>query len=600
MSHPDTMPPSRRNALLRLLKLATPYRWWMALAIVLGFATIGSSIGLMATSAWIIATAALHPALGKLQLAIVGVRFFGIARGVFRYLERYVAHRTTFRLLARLRVWYYRQVEPLAPAGLLWQRSGDLVTRAVADIETLENLYLRVIAPPAVAVLVLVGVVAFMAAHNLWLAAALLFWLAVAGIGLPVFVRALGDRHGLRLVTTRSQMNTLIVDTVQGLADLSANNADVRWQASIARSSRLHQHAQDRLARIAALDTSVINLATSAAAITTLIVAIPLVRDGSLAGVMLAVLVLVTITAFEAVQPLPQAAQQLGSNIAAANRLFEIANAPPPVIDPPTPIAPIDLTDLHPDVPLLTICDLTFRYDPALAPALDGVSFNVPAGSTVAVVGPSGAGKSTLVNLLLRFWEFDTGLIAVAGRDLRQMDADSARGFFSLVSQHPHLFNASIRENLRLARPDATDDDLWHVLTDARLDRFVRTLPDGLDTWIGEHGLSLSGGERQRLAIARAMLKNALLLILDEPTANLDPVTERDILATVFETLSERTILLITHRLVGLDAAAEILVMDCGRIVERGRESDLLRRDSVYARMWAEQHRILPFQLDVT
>lgn len=588
-----------------LLRLAAPFRWGMLLAALLGFATIGSSIGLMSTAAWIIASAALHPPVSTLDVAIVGVRFFGIARGVFRYLERYISHQTTFRLLARLRVWVYENLEPLAPARLIGTRSGDLLARAVSDINTLENFYLRVIAPPAVAVMVAAAIAVFMAWYDLRLALALIGFFALAGIGVPLLAHRLGRASGSGIVTIRSELNTALVDGIQGLADLTAYGAENRQIARVTVLSRALQDQQRRMAQIGGLTTALLSLITSLAAITTLLIAIPLVRSGQLSGVMLPVLVLAAITSFEAVQPLPAAFQHLGGNLEAARRLFEIAASSPdrasrsdamvPASRPSHPGAASSASTLRNGG--VSFAGVGFRYAPGDPLALDGVSFDLPPGGTLAVVGASGAGKSTLVNLLLRFWDPQEGTITLGGRDLRETAPEDARALLSVVSQDTYLFNATIRDNLRLARPDASDDDLIHAAQAARLHDFITALPDGYRTWIGEQGLGLSGGERQRLAIARAILKDAPILILDEATAHLDAANERAILDTLHTALADRTTLIITHRLVGLDRAGEILVMHAGRIVERGRHSDLLQIHGTYRRMWESQNQVLATDL---
>jgi ATP-binding cassette subfamily C protein CydC len=585
------MTDSQSGVFIRLLRLIAPYRWWMLLAVLLGAATVGNSVALLSLSAWIIARAALHPSISVLNVAIVGVRFFGIARGVFRYLERYIAHRTTFRLLARLRTWFYAQIEPLAPARLAGYRSGDLLARAVADINTLENFFLRVIAPPAVAVLMTVIMFVFMAAHDLRLGLMIVALLALAGIGVPLLVRWLSRDVGRQSVHLRGELNTALVDGVQGLADLLAYGAENRRAAQVNGLNRALQQQGRRLAQIGGLHTALLSLITSLAAILTLVIAIPLVRSGELSGVLVAVLVLAAITCFEAIQPLPAALQHLGSSLEAARRLFEMAGDQPSV---DSRQRSENSTPLPQDSIGLQVNGLRFRYAADEAPALDGISFDLPPGGTLALVGASGAGKSTLANLLLRFWDGYEGTITLGGRDLSAAAPDETRRLLSVVSQHTHLFNATIAENLRLARPEASDDDLIRAAQAAHLNDFILTLPDGYHTWIGEQGLRLSGGERQRLAIARAILKDAPLLILDEPTANLDPITERAIFETIFSALAARTTLLITHRLIGLERAGEIVVLRAGRIIERGSHADLMQIGGHYCRLWDVQNDLLP------
>jgi len=523
-------------------------------------------------------------------VAIVGVRFFGIARGVFRYLERYVSHETTFRLLARLRVWFFQGIEPLAPARLMEHRSGDLLSRVVADIDTLENFYLRVIGPPVIAVIVGLVMMVFMGAHDIWLAASLVVFHLLAGIGVPLLTRRLSQASAVAMLTTRSELSVALVDGVQGLADLVAYDAQDRQLERVQALSRRVQRHNRQMARVAALDGALLSLITGSAVLATLLIAIPLVREGRLDGVLLAVLALATMTSFEGVAALPQASQHLDANLAAARRLFELVDATPAVQDPP---APLPVPDWSAAGSGLAFENVRFRYATSDPPALDGVSFKLRPGSTVAVVGASGAGKSTLAHLLLRFWDVDEGRIVLNGHDVRAYAAEDVRALFGVVSQRTHLFNATIRDNLLLARPTAPDDEIERALEAAQLHDLVAALPDGLGTWIGEQGLALSGGERQRLAIARALLKDAPVLVLDEATANLDPVTERAILDTLQSALAGRTTLLITHRLAGLETAAEILVLDAGRVVERGTLDELLASGGHFRRLWDIQYQVL-------
>ncbi len=569
----------------RLLRFIAPFRWWVLLAVSLGFATIGSSVGLMATSAYIISKAALHPDISVLQVPIVGVRFFGIARGIFRYTERLVSHQVTFRLLAELRAWFFSALEPLAPARLQQFRSGDLLARIVADIESLEHFYVRVIAPPLVAVLVAVLMWVLMAHYALPLAIVTVLFLAAAAIGIPLLTRSLGRGVSRSAVETRAELNVGLVDSVQGVADVLISGQENTRRTTLARLSQKLTALQNRLAVANGLNAALMGLLTNWATLAVLLIAIPLVSRGELDGVFLAVIALAVIAAFEAVTPLPETFTNLEGSLAAADRLFQVVDTEPQVVDPPAPSP-------QPESFGLEVRDLRFSYRPDDPPALDGIDFSLPEGGRLAIVGSSGAGKSTLVNLLLRFWAYRHGEILLGGHDLRRYRADDVRRMVSVVSQHTHLFNATIAENLRLSRPDATDADLIAAAEQAQIHTFIQSLPQGYSTFIGEQGLRLSGGERQRLAIARALLKNAPILILDEATSNLDPLVEREIMATIHRLMRGRTTLMITHRLVGLDAMDEILVLSRGKIAERGTHASLMAENGIYRNLWDLQHQV--------
>jgi len=581
----------QKHTLPRLLSFLRGSWGWVALSVLLGTLTIGSNVSLMGTSAWLISTAALHPSIAALQVAIVGVRFFGISRGVFRYTERLVSHEVTFRLLSRLRVWFYEKLEPLAPARLMEYRAGDLLARIIGDVETLENFYVRVVAPPLVALLTAMGVSIFLASFYPLLATALIGFFLGLGLILPLISQLLSRRPGKALIALRADLHTQLVDGLQGLPDILAYGRGTDRLNLISKTGHTYGQYQRQMARISGLQSALTLLLTNLGMWIVLYLTIPLVGNGRLAGVMLGTLTLLTLASFEAVTPLPLAAQMWESVRTAAGRLFEVVDAQPVVAE--NKEQAIESSGSKELLSTLEFSNLSFVYPNQNTPALHNISFKLESGKSLAIVGPSGAGKSTLVSLLLRFWEYSSGKIRLGGESLHGLEQEQVRERCAVVSQNSYLFNTSIRENLLLARPSASTEEIEKAAKQAQIHDFIMSLPKEYDTFIGEQGLRLSGGERQRLAIARALLKDAPILILDEPTANLDPLTEKHILETLFEVMQGKTTLLITHRLVGLENVNEILVMEHGHIAERGPQAELLKRGGTFRRMWELQNRIL-------
>ena len=343
------------------------------------------------------------------------------------------------------------------------------------------------------------------------------------------------------------------------------------------------------MARISAVHSALGTLLTNLGLWLVLFLVIPQVTAGNIKGVMLGTFALMTFASFEAVNPLPLAAQMWNSSREAARRLFEVVDTIPVVSDQLTAIS--NQPQVTNDE--LRLTNLTFAYPKQSVPALQDITFTVPQGKSIAIVGPSGAGKSTIANLLLRFWEYDSGEISLGGESLKSLNQDEVRKRYALVSQNSYFFNTTIRENLRLARPKLTQEEMEEVAKSAQIHEFIAGLPKGYETFIGEQGLRLSGGERQRLAIARALLKDAPILILDEPTANLDPITEKQVLDTLFGIMCGKTSLLITHRLVGLENMHEVIVMNHSKIIERGKHYELLNGNGLYRRLWDLQNQIL-------
>lgn len=572
--------------LKRLYKIMAPAAGTMALAALLGILTVGANIGLLITSAYLISFAALHPPLSALAVSITGVRFFGISRAVFRYFERYVAHNATFQILYNLRVWFYTQLEPLAPARLAGHRSGDLLGRIVADVDTLQFFYLRVIAPPVVAVVILALMWQLLIGFSPNLAMLITAAFTLAGVVIPFAIRQSARNTAKQALAARSDLKAHAVDTVQGLTELAAFDQTAAQAAKLAAVNSYMAAFQKKANRYNAWSEGLGSLIMNLTVWGTLIIVVPLAAAGSFDKIWLAVIVLGVQSSFEAVLPLPLAGYFLDESIAAAKRLFAITDTVPAVSENGDSSA-------YPDGYGLVVSGLGFAYGGSNRNIISDISFELPPGKRLAIVGPSGAGKSTLVSLLLRFWEYQDGSITFGGKNVRVYEPESLRRYFTVVSQHTHLFNTSVLDNILIARPGATAEEVEQAARSASIDTFIAQLPDGYETPVGLNGKTLSGGQRQRLSIARALLKDAPVLILDEPTVGLDPVTEQEVMAAIHSLMEGRSTILITHRLTGLGTMDEILVLDQGCIVERGTMEQLLRQQGLFYEMWQLQRDIL-------
>lgn len=570
----------------RLLKLARPFTNWIVLATLLGIATLVSGIGLLSTSAYLISEAALHPSIAALEVAIVGVRFFGLARGLARYGERLLTHLVTFRLLTRLRVWFYRTLEPLAPARLFSEmhnqnagyRSGDLLNHLVSDIETLQNVYARVLAPPLIALFVGIGMWLLLGAFHPLLALVFCSLFLLSAIGIPLVTALLSQKAGQQLIQSRAALNAHMVESLQGITDILAFGQEARQAAQARDLSQAALMAQRRIARIGGLQEALGAFMLNVTAWTVLMLAIPLVRSGQINGVYLALLVLAALSSFEAVLALPAAFQHFGSSLAAGCRLFKLVDAQPAVRDPEASLPAPKQYDLH-------IRHLSFRYATSESCVLNDLNLDLPAGQCVALLGPSGAGKSTLAHILLRFWDYADGQILLGGQELRDYDQEEIRKLIGVIEQETHLFNTTIRQNLLLARPGASEAELVRAAQQAQIHNFILSLPRGYETEIGEEGVCLSGGERQRLSIARAILKDAPILILDEPTAHLDAANAREVISALREVMRGRTTLLITHRQSDLEGADKIVNLLNGHRVSSQEASKVSARAVVVSAM---------------
>ncbi|MFB6948619.1 thiol reductant ABC exporter subunit CydD [Streptomyces niveus] len=571
------------HPLARMRAAVGRLRGRFVLALVLGSLALGSAVGLMAVSGWLISRASEQPPVLYLMVAVTATRAFGIGRAVFRYAERLVSHDAVLRMLADLRVSVYRRLERLAPAGLREARRGDLLSRLVADVDALQDYWLRWLLPVGSAVLVGAGAVGFTA----WLlpeaGAVLAVGLLAAGVGVPLVSGARARRAERRLAPARGLLANRVAELLDGCAELTVAGA-LRGRVRAARDAdatltAIASRGAAATALGGGLSALICGLTVAAAAYA----GVGAVHDGRLEGVALAVVVLTPLAAFEAVAGLPLAVQYRQRAARSAERVCEVLDAPVPVREPAQPAA-------APETPFpLEVHGLSARYAGQERDALTGVDLTLTAGKRVAVVGPSGAGKTTLAQVLLRFLDAREGGVRLGGTDAAALDGDTVRRFVGLCAQDAHLFDSSVRENLALARRDATDDDLRDALRRARLLDWVDGLPAGLDTLVGEHGARLSGGQRQRLALARALLADFPVLVLDEPAEHLDLPTADALTADLLAVTEGRTTLLITHRLQGLDAVDEVIVLDGGRVAQRGPYAELVAVEGPLRRMWERE-----------
>jgi len=572
--------------LLRLLPLARPVRGRLLLAVLASAAATGCGVALLGVSGFMLARASQHPPIVAITAAVVAVRAFSVGRGVFRYAERIASHDVAFRVLAGLRVRVYRRLERLAPAGLREFRSGDLLARLVSDVDATQELFLRGTGPPLAALVVGAGAVAAVwllvgAPAGLMLAAGM----TAGGVLVPWLAFARARRAGRRTASARGGFSASLTDVLAGAADLHAFGACDDALAGLSAADRDLTALARRSGSGEGLGAGLGSAVAGVTVWVVLLIGVAAVAAGPISRVPLAAAVLTALAAFEAVTPLPAAAISLGQARSAAGRVAAVLDAPEPVTDPADPL-PLPSGPLR-----VALRGARVRYDPAGPFALDGIDLDLRAGRRVALIGPSGAGKSTVAGLLLRFCELSGGRATLGGADLARYRADDVRTVIGGCPQDPHIFDATIRQNIQLARPEAGELELADVATAARLLPWIQTLPQGWDTPVGAHGTAVSGGERQRIALARALLADPALLILDEPTAHLDPATGRALTADLLAVTRGRATLFITHELDGLAEVDEIVVLDAGRVSERGTHQQLLGSDGLYRRMWLAAHR---------
>jgi thiol reductant ABC exporter CydC subunit len=573
---------------------------WSAMLFSITMRTLnqGSGIAILTLGAWALSFV-LSPALsmvkweakglviaqstGDLTPILMVLVVMGLFKGILRYLEQFSGHYVAFHLLVIMRDRFYRRIEPLSPAILMDSRSGDMVSRAIADVERIEVFYAHTIAPAATAVLVPAIALTVLARFDVALMLTLLPFLGGVGLLAPWVSDRLGRRMGMELRQVVAEVNAHFTDNIQGLREIVAfGNETARCREIRKRGERLVS-VQARAAHIAGLQNGLSDALVATGTLSVLGMGLWLVGQGRLDSLLLPPIVALTMTSFGPVLAAASVIQDLNQALAGAGRLFALMDQTPVVRDRVTAPPPEHVE------PSIRFQGVRFRYRDDGPWLLNDLDFEVPAGLTVALVGPSGVGKTTVVNLLLRFWDTNKGHVRLGQYDVRDFPQEDLRRRVAVVSQHTYLFNTTIKENLLLGDPQADDAEIERAARLANIHSFIVSLPQGYNTCVGEMGVKLSGGQRQRLAISRALLKDAPILVLDEATSNLDAETERDIQSALHRLTQGRTTLVIAHRLSTVVNADKILVMDSGRIVESGRHAELLAKGGVYARLFARQ-----------
>lgn len=541
------------------LQLFKPYQSWLIAGILLSILTTLGGIALLTLSGWFISSAAIAgvsvindvaASFNYMQPA-AEIRALAIIRTLGRYGERIITHEATFRVLAQVRIWFFGQIIPLATGRLALIRSGDLLARMTSDIDALDALYLRLIAPVVVAGLGLSGVLIFIYQYAPLISLNTAILLFIAGVIVPLLFNRLGENGAKAIVSLTATFKTRQIELLQGLRDLVTFQAYERFKNQALRVSERLIETQRGNNRLTALSSALTLFISQLTLLLTVILTAIALQEGQISGAESAILVFCILAAFELITPLAPAMQMLGKIQQAAHNIRTVASLPPTINEPAQSLPLPKSYDLQ-------LEKLSFRYDNQDDWLIKDLSLTIPQGSKIAIVGNSGMGKTSLLHLLLRFFDPQQGCVLLNGEDYRQFNSDELLSCFGLLSQRSQLFAATIKENLLIGKADATDADLNAAIAAAGLESFIQKLPDGLETWVGEQGLKVSGGEARRIALARVYLKNAPIILLDEPTEGLDSKTEEDVLAALANLARDKTLIIVTHRSAGLRLAERV------------------------------------------
>ncbi len=552
--------------LIPFLKLFRQHWLFMLIGFVLGLLTLLAGVGLLSLAGWLISAAAFAglsvttAAVFNYFLPAAGIRYFALTRIVARYGERLFTHHATFKILADIRVWFYQIIEPLMPYDLSTQRSGDLLNRAINDIDILDNIYIRVLSPFLIALLLTAIIYYFLQFFNTDIAIATLLAMLIAVILIPIFMTILGNKLGQSILFQTNRLRIKMIDLMQGLTEILIYDQDNKYQHEIITTQQKLLKAQFKMAIIKGFAMALVGLIGSITIWFALYIGIPLINLQQLSGANLALIVFTILAAFEAIVPIPIAFQFLGQSKQAASRLIDFSKQQPSVkFNNEMDLTPINYN--------LCLDQISYRYNENQRVALNHINLNIPFGTKLAVVGPTGAGKSTLASLLVRFIDPSEGVIKLGNIKLTQFSEATLRSLITLVPQKIHFFNASIRDNLLLADDNATDEELLEVLKRVKLDSVINKLARGLNTEMGEFGRRFSGGEGKRFAIARALLRKSPIMVFDEPTEGLDETNQLLIWQIISDLGDRHTVIVISHQLKDPDLLDQVLHLENGRVL---------------------------------
>lgn len=576
-------------SLIRLFNLLFEKNKRLSIVVILiSIATIMSSVGLISLSAFIISYCALHPSISDIMVAVVGVRFFGISRGIFRYLERLISHDTTFKLLSHLRAWLYNKVESADMDVYMQMDKEDVFTRIIDDIDNLQDFYLRTFNPFIVSLIIgLLGcILLYFFGKMISVGFFLMYIFTIIFVPLIIWNYTKGMHK--EMILKISGIKVKLLDLISGIADLFANSAMMNWKDNIDLQLKDLYSIQNKLAIWQSISNNLILFLTNITMVICLVIAALIIRKNNFNGVTLAVVALATIALFEAVSQIPLMFQRLEQSKTSADRIFEMAD---------NCIARADINsnciEFNQTSECIELVNVDFKYPTSDKVLLKNISFKLNKGKKIAIVGHSGVGKSTLSYILLNWLKAQVGSVKLDGYSLDSLSQEKIEEQFSVVSQQIYFFNASIKSNLLIANSNATQEEIEKVMKICGMEEFINSLPEGYETELGENGMKISGGQRQRLGIARALLKNGSFLIMDEVTAGMDMLLEKEFLQGLYKNINDKGIIMITHRLVSMESMDEILVLDRGSIVERGTHQELIDKSGLYFKMYELQQQYL-------